>query len=268
MTTADPVRISVVVPSFNSVAHLREAIDSALSQEPPPHEVIVQDGGSTDGSIELLRDFGDRVQWQSEPDSGQAQGLNRAIARATGDVVVWLNADDLIQPGSFAAVERALTENPDADFVYGDFDMIRADGSVMRRFQSSPYDPDRVFVHGCYIFSGAIYFSRRLLDRVGPFDERLHAVMDLDYLLRIGPARTVHVGAPVARFRMSGAGKSSRMRGTFLREAHAVRRRAAGQSRRRRLTGLAIDARDFLLLASEPLRHTRLWSSVRGSKRL
>jgi glycosyltransferase involved in cell wall biosynthesis len=267
-STASLARISVVMPSFNTAPFLKEALDSALSQEPPPFEVIVQDGGSTDGSVELLRTFGDRVEWRSEPDSGQTQALNRAIARATGNVVVWLNADDLILPGALAAVERAFVGTPDADFVYGDYDMIRGDGSVMRRFQSSPYDPDRIFLRGCYIFSGSIYFGRHLLERVGPFDERLHACMDLDYLLRIGQARTVHLGVPVAQFRMSGAGKSSRMRATFLREAHAVRRRAAGRSRRRRLTGFAIDAWNFLLLASEPVRHTRLWSAMRGRKRL
>jgi glycosyltransferase involved in cell wall biosynthesis len=261
-------RISVVVPSFNSAVFLREALESALSQEPPPYELIVQDGGSTDGSVEILRSFGDRVQWRSEPDDGQSQALNMAIAAATGDVVVWLNADDLLVPGAFAAVEGAYREHPDADFVYGDYDMIRADGSVMRRFQSSPYDPERVFTHGCYIFSGAIFFQRYLLRRVGRFDERLHACMDLDYLLRIGDVRTVHLGMTVARFRRSGFGKSNRIRQTFLREGHAVRKRAAGDSRRRRLMGLLVDARDLVALASEPLRHTRAWSAVRRSKRL
>ena len=261
-------RISVVVPSFNSATFLRDALESALSQQPPPHEVIVQDGRSTDGSAAILGSFGDRINWRSEPDDGQAQALNRAIARATGDVVVWLNADDLIAPGAFQAAGRAFDEHPDADFVFGDFDMIRADSTVIRHYQSSPYDPERVFTHGCYIFSGAIYFRRTLLDRVGPFDEQLHACMDLDYLMRIGDARTVHLGQAVARFRVSGSGKSSRMRRTFLREAHAVRKRAAGDSRRKLLRGLLVDARDLLVMAIEPLRYSRAWSAVRRSKRL
>jgi glycosyltransferase involved in cell wall biosynthesis len=261
-------RVSVVVPSYNSAAFLREAIESALSQVPPPHELIVQDGGSKDGSIEILRSFGDRVRWRSEPDGGQAQALNMAIAAATGDAVVWLNADDLLVPGAFAAVQRAYTEHPDADLVYGNYDMIRADGSVMRRFQSSPYDPHRVFTHGCYIFSGAMFFRRDLLERVGPFDEGLHACMDLDYLLRIGDVRTVHLGVTVARFRRSGLGKSSRIRRTFLLEAHTVRKRAAAGSRRLRLLGLLADGRDIVALASEPLRYTRAWSAARRSKRL
>jgi len=261
-------KISVVVPSYNSATFLGEALESALSQEPAPYEVIVQDGGSTDGSLEILRSFANRVRWRSEPDGGQAQALNKAIAGASGDVVVWLNADDLLVPGAFAAVERAYTEHPHADFVYGNFDMIRADGNVMRRFESSPYDPDRVFTHGCYIFSGAMFFRRDLLERVGPFDERLHACMDLDYLLRIGDVNAIHLEMTVARFRRSGLGKSSRIRRTFLLEAHEVRKRAAGGSRRRRLVGLLVDARDMVALATEPVRYTRAWSAVRRGKRL
>jgi glycosyltransferase involved in cell wall biosynthesis len=261
-------KISVVVPSYNSAAFLREALESAVSQEPPPHEVIVQDGGSRDGSVEILRSFGDRVHWRSEPDGGQANALNMAIAAATGDVVVWLNADDLLLPGAFAALEKAYAEHPDAEFVYGNYDMIRSDGTIMREFRSSPYNPNRVFTHGCYIFSGAMFFRRDLLDRVGPFDERLHACMDLDYLLRIGDVRAVHLGVTVARFRRSGLGKSSRIRRTFLLEAHAIRKRAAGRSRRRRFVGLLVDARDLIALASEPLPYTRAWSAVRRTKRL
>jgi len=262
------MKISVVVPSYNSASYLREALESAIRQEPPPHEVIVRDGGSNDGSVEILESLGDRVRWRSEPDGGQAQALNMAIADATGDVVVWLNADDLLLPGAFSAVERAFAEHPDADFVYGNYDMIRADGSVMRRFESSRYDAARVFTHGCYVFSGAMFLRRDLLDRVGPFDERLQACMDLDYLLRIGDARTVHLGVPVARFRRSGLGKSSRIRKTFLRESHAVRARVAGRSRRMHLVALLVAARDAAALVSEPLRYTRAWSAIRPGKRL
>jgi glycosyltransferase involved in cell wall biosynthesis len=259
-------RISVVVPSYNSGPYLRSALVSALTQDVPPHEVIVQDGGSTDGTVDVLRTFGDRVRWESVPDSGQSQALNRAIARATGDVILWLNADDLILPGAIRAATEAFLATPGADFVYGNYDMIRQDGRVMRHFTSSAYDHGRLFTHGCYIFSGAVFFRRRLLDRVGPFDETLQACMDLDYFLRLGDAHAVHLNRSVAQFRRSASAKSSRMRATFLHEAHRVRMAAAGQSRRRRLLGLVIDARDLILLSTEPVRHTSLWSAVRRQK--
>ena len=145
---------------------------------------------------------------------------------------------------------------------------MRSDGSVLRQYRSSRYDPDRVFTHGCYIFSGAIFYRRELMDRVGRFDDRLHACMDLDYLLRLGPARGVHVGVTVARFRMSGSGKSSSMRSRFLRESHAIRWRAAGHSRRLRVLTLFIDLHRAVSLWTMPLRLTRAWSAVRRAKRL
>lgn len=262
------VRISVVMPSFNSGPYLTMALRSALEQLPPPHEVIVQDGGSTDDTMDILRSYGRRVQWRSEPDRGQTDALNRAIEQATGDVVVWLNADDLLAPGALLAATQTFRDHPEADFVYGDFNMIGADGRTLRQYRSSPYDPDRVFVHGCYIFSGAIFYRRRLLDHLGPFDERLHACMDFDYLLRLGASSGVHTGVTVAAFRMSGAGKSSSMRSRFLRESHAVRWRAAGGSVRLRVLTLSLDAWSVVLLWTQPLRLTRAWSSVRIGKRL
>lgn len=263
-----PVRISVVVPSFNTGEYLTEALNSALAQQPPPYETLVQDGGSTDQSLDVLRTFGDSVSWRSEPDLGQSDALNRAISRATGDVVVWLNADDVLVPGAFAAVADTFERRPEAEFVYGDFDMIRSDGAIIRRYRSSAYDSRRVFVRGCYIFSGAIYYRRELLERVGRFDDRLHACMDFDYLIRLGEAQSVHVEAPLARFRMSGSGKSSQMRSRFLRESHAIRWRAAGRSTPLRLLTLVLDAHAAFSLWTQPVRLTKAWSAVRRTKRL
>jgi NDP-sugar pyrophosphorylase family protein len=179
-----------------------------------------------------------------------------------------LNADDLLAPGAFAAVNAAFQEHPDAEFAYGDFEVVDADGSVLRRFRSSPYDPKRVFVHGCYIFSGTIFFRRELLDRVGPFDTRLHACMDFDYLMRVGDVKAVHVGHTLARFRMAGEQKTSTMRSRFLRESHQIRWRASGDSASRRLLTLLLDIRDAAYLLTQRMRMTRAWSAVRGTRRL
>jgi glycosyltransferase involved in cell wall biosynthesis len=262
------IRISVVIPSFNSGRYLAAAIESALSQNPPPFEVIVQDGGSTDETLQVLRTFGNRVDWRTEPDSGQSDALNRAIRRSTGEAVVWLNADDLLLPGAFEAASAAFERRPDAQFVYGDFDMIGADGRRLRRYQSSDYAPRRVFVHGCYIFSGAIFYRRSLMDRIGPFDERLHACMDFDYLLRLGHVPFVHINLPVASFRMSGAGKSSTIRSRFLKETHLIRWRTAGDSIYLRFLTLALDVWSIVALWTQPIRLTGAWSAVRQGKRL
>ena len=260
--------ISVIIPSLNSRAFIGDAVESALRQDPSPSEIIVQDGGSTDGTLNLLERFGDAVDVLSEPDDGQADALNRAIRRASGDVIVWLNADDLLAPKAFAAASMTFAQHPDADFVFGDFDLVDADGAVIRQFRSSPYDPDRVFVHGCYIFSGAIFFRRELLDRVGEFDRNLHACMDFDYLLRIGKARAAHVGTTVAQFRITPGQKSNAIRPRFIRESHALRWRTANGSRRLQLLTIALDVRDSARLLTNRIRYTKAWSGLRGQKQL
>lgn len=230
--------------------------------------MIVQDGGSSDGTLEVLQKYGNRISVRSELDSGQSEALNRAITRASGDVLIWLNADDVMVPGAIGAAASAFAAAPDAQFVYGDFEFIGPDGAILRRFRSSPYDPRRVFTHGCYIFSGSIFYKRTLMDRVGPFNEQLDACMDFDYLLRLGSVKAVQLGRPVAQFRMSGAGKSTRMRSRFLRESHAIRWRAAGGSKRLRALTILLDIRDSGYLLTQRLRLTRAWSHVRGNRRL
>jgi glycosyltransferase involved in cell wall biosynthesis len=265
---ASEVRISVIMPSYNSGMYIAEALDSALSQRPAPFEVIVQDGGSTDGTLETLRSFGPSVTWQSQPDSGQSQALNRAIARSRGEVVVWLNADDMLTPGALAAAADAFVRAPGAEFVYGDFEVIRENGTTLRHFTSSEYGRRRVFWRGTYIFSGAMFLRRSLLERVGPFDESLHTCMDLDYLLRLDGARWVHIPLPVARFRMNDAAKSNTIRRQFIRESHAVRRRAASNSIVLRFATPLLTLRDAIVLASTPARHSRVWSAARRRRRL
>ncbi len=186
----------------------------------------------------------------SERDGGQSDALNRAIGRAHGDLVVWLNADDLLVPGAFAAAQAALIRQPEAAFVFGDFDMVDANGATVRTFRSAPYELERVFTHGCYIFSGAIFYRRELLERVGPFDVRLHACMDFDYLMRIGAAKAVHVGRTVAQFRINEDQKSATMRSRFLKESYAIRRQAAGSSMKLRLLALLLTARDSAYLVT------------------
>lgn len=262
------VRISVVVPSYNSGRYLREALASALAQEPPPFEVVVQDGGSSDETLDVLREFGSDVAWVSQPDNGQADALNKAISRSSGDVVVWLNADDLLLPGAFAKAARAFDADPDTELVYGGYLLIDGDGHRMKEYESSPYDPRRVFTQGCYIFSGSMFLRRSLLDRVGPFDVALRACMDLDFLLRVGPVNAVRIGEPTAAFRMSGGGKSSLIRRDFLLESFKVRRRAAGGSARLTMIAVLAALRDAAALVTQPLRHSSLWLAVRPHKTL
>jgi len=268
MMSTGPVRISVVVPSYNFGRYLRDALRSALEQDPAPWEVVVQDGGSSDETLDVLGEFGSAVAWVSAPDGGQADALNKAIARTSGDVIVWLNADDLLLPGAFEQAARAFEADPAADLVYGGFLLVDGNGRVMKEYDSSPYDPGRIFTHGCYIFSGSMFLRRSLIDRVGPFDPALRACMDLDFLLRLGPVKAIRLATPTAAFRISGAGKSSTIRRIFLVESFRVRRRAARGSPRLMLTAVLAAGRDAVALATQPLRHSSFWLARRPRKTL
>lgn len=269
VTTRRRARISVLIPSFNSGEFLRQTICSVLDQSPGAHEILVQDGGSTDETLDILRSFGDRVTWVSVPDEGQSDALNRALARSTGDIVLWLNADDVILPGALAAAAAAFNSNADLAFAYGDFDIIDHMGRRLRTYRSSPYSWERVFARGCYIFSGSLFIRRPILGKIGEFESGLSACMDLDLLLRLRAAGpSMHLGRPIGQYRMHHETKSSTMGLTFLREGLRVRLRHAGGSPRLCLIALRATAWSALMRSTYRLRYSSRWPRHGGSKTL
>src|SRR5262245_9832375 len=114
-------RISIVTPSFNQACFLEQCLLSVLDQRYPDLEFLVLDGGSTDGSVEIIRRYENRLtHWVSEPDGGQSAAINRGFCRATGDVVAWLNSDDYYLPGALERIADAYRKSPDASFYFGD----------------------------------------------------------------------------------------------------------------------------------------------------
>ena len=105
---------SVVIPSYNQSSFIRETIESVLSQDYKPLEVIVVDGGSIDGTVDILKQLGDRVRWISEKDQGQADAVNKGWRMASGNILGWLNSDDLYEPGALKTVGRFFSNRPDS----------------------------------------------------------------------------------------------------------------------------------------------------------
>jgi glycosyltransferase involved in cell wall biosynthesis len=197
---------------------------------------------------------------RSETDHGQSDALNLALARATGDVVVWLNADDLLLPGSLAAASAAFEDDPGLAFAYGDFDMIDSTGELLRRYGSSEYSWKRIFAQGCYIFSGSIFVRRQAMLAIGGLDVSLRACMDLDLMLRLHTAgRSKHLGRPIGQLRMHDTNKSSMIRSRFLRESFAIRRHYARRSPRLWLIALWSTAVLAAGLATSRLRYSSRW---------
>ncbi|MCI0893227.1 MAG: glycosyltransferase, partial [Chloroflexi bacterium] len=143
--------VSVVTPSFNQAAFLEQAMLSVLEQDYTAIEYIVVDGGSSDGSQEIIERYADRLAWwTSEPDDGQTDAINKGFARATGDIMAYLNSDDLYRPGAVREAVDYLVAHPELGMVYGDADYIDENGTVIGRFAAAQTDYKRLrrgYVH-------------------------------------------------------------------------------------------------------------------------
>lgn len=178
-------KISIITPSFNQAEFLESTINSVLSQNYPNLEFIIVDGGSDDGTVDILRRYERHLTWTSEPDEGQAQAINKGFKRATGQIVAWLNSDDLYLPGTLSAVAGFLADRPEVDLVYGDYYVIDLAGQVLLRKKEIPFDYNILLYGLDYISQPATFFRRAIFDSIGLLDERLHYGLDWEYWLRL-----------------------------------------------------------------------------------
>ena len=179
------MRLSIVTPSYNQARFLQDCIDSVLSQHYPDMEYLVMDGGSKDLSVEILKTYGDKIQWVSEPDGGQAAGVNKGILRATGDIIGWLNSDDMYYPGSFQAVMEVFEKHPDVDVVYGYADHVKEDGSYLEDYYTEEWNYERL-KEICFLCQPAVFFRKKAVMEVGLLNPDRHFAMDYDLWLRLG----------------------------------------------------------------------------------
>lgn len=206
-------QVSIVTPSYNQAPFIEETIRAVLLQKYPNLEYIVMDGGSTDGSVDIIRKYEPWLSyWVSEPDGGQADAINNGFARATGEIIAWLNSDDYYAPDTLHQVARKFISDPALGLAYGDIDVVdgngnktgsigyHASGAQMLAELEMPYQP-------------ASFFSRAVLKKAGRLDPSLRYVMDVDILLKVmANAGFAHIPARLAAFRIHAESK------TFLAE--------------------------------------------------
>lgn len=190
------MRISVVIPSYNQAAYLPATLASVCAQDHPDIEVLVFDGGSTDGSVDILRKWttpagGKPIRWVSRKDGGQADAINLGLRESTGDVVAYLNSDDVYYPGALSAVAAHFQAQPDCLALYGRAHHLHADGSVMEEYPTEPWDYDRL-LETCYLCQPAVFWRREVMERYGVFDDALRYALDYEYWLRVGRERPFH----------------------------------------------------------------------------
>ena len=189
-------RVSVITPSYNQARFLEQAIRSVLDQGYADLEYIVVDGGSTDGSVDIIRRYADRLAfWVSEPDRGQANAVNKGMSHVTGDIVGWVNSDDFYYPGAIAAAVDAFAADPTPGFAYGQGNRVDERGALIERFAfTRPFDVDAL-AHGIdYILQPTVFMRRGALAEVEPIDVTLQWTLDWDLWIRLGrqfPARMI-----------------------------------------------------------------------------
>ena len=176
--------VSIVTPSYNQCQFIEQTINSVLSQNYPNIEYIVIDGGSTDKTVEILRSYGNRIQWVSEPDQGQTHAINKGMARVSGKIRAYLNSDDVLLPNAVEQIVTYFQQNPDCDMVYGTADYIDKEDRVIGSYNTADFSFDRL-LQDCMVCQPAAFWRQRIVEKIGPFDEKLNYAMDYDYWLRI-----------------------------------------------------------------------------------
>jgi glycosyltransferase involved in cell wall biosynthesis len=221
----DLPRITVVTPSFNQGRYIEATIRSVLDQNYPNLEYLVLDGGSTDGSVDIIRRYADRLTyWVSEPDGGQAAAIAKGFRRATGDILAWLNSDDLYLPGALATVGQTFARDPSAQFVYGSRHVVDEDGRLIRVYHPPTLFHRFYFAFGQWIPQECAFWRRGLYDRAGGIDEAMFFALDLSLFMRMRRwSNFTRIPQELAAIRMHALTKTSLHWEVRTRETKALR---------------------------------------------
>jgi glycosyltransferase involved in cell wall biosynthesis len=202
--------VSIVTPSYNQAHFLEETIQSILSQDYPNLEYIIVDGGSTDGSLDMINRYASRLAWWvSEPDQGQTDAINKGFSHAHGDILAWLNSDDTYLPGAISEAVTFTLAHPQATMIYGDANLVDEHGKIIGRFPARQTDLPKLLRGSVHIPQQASFFRASFWKQVGLLDPDFQFAMDYDLwvrLAKLGPL--LYTPRLWANFRLHGAGKS------------------------------------------------------------
>jgi glycosyltransferase involved in cell wall biosynthesis len=217
--------VSIVTPSLNMARFLPQTIESVLSQDYPHIEYIVMDGGSTDGTVEILQRYGDSLRYVSAPDHGAADAINRGFQTSHGSILAWLNADDFYFPGAVSAAVKKFTTAPEAAVVYGEALWTDPDGNIIGPYPTRPFDRSRL-LRECYICQPACFFRRSAFETAGMLDTTFHVVFDYDLWIRLSEHNQfLHFDRQLAYSRMHRGSKTLGSRSQMYKESLQIFKR-------------------------------------------
>ncbi len=204
--------VSIITPSFNQARYLEATIQSVLTQDYPRIEYIIIDGGSTDGSVEIIKRYEDKLAWWvSKKDKGQTDAINKGFARAKGDILAWINSDDTYNPRAVGQAVKYLVEHSEVGMVYADCDFIDEKGRVIGTFNAAQTDYRKLRQGYVHIPQQTMFFRAKYWKEFGPLDPSFYFAMDYDLWTRIAahaPLKYV-AGQTWSNFRIHNFGKTS-----------------------------------------------------------
>lgn len=210
--------VSIVTPSYNQAQFIRATIESVLQQDYSPMEYLVIDGGSTDGTVSILKEYDSQLKWVSEPDNGQSDAINKGFRAARGEIIGWMNSDDTYEPGAVRRAIGVLNSDPEVGLVYGDVNVIDAEGRVLRTYHRRQLEPGEV-LRGASVTQATVFLRKSILEQVGLLDPDLHYCMDTDLWFRCRAVTQFrHIPAIQANIRKHAACKTRSKRRQMARE--------------------------------------------------
>ncbi len=217
-------KISIVTPSYNQAQFLERTILSVLNQNYPNLEYIIIDGGSTDGSVEIIKKYEKYLAyWVSEKDKGQADAINKGFLEVTGDILAWQNSDDIYLPEVFLKVAKEFENHQETDLVFGNIYLINKETRIIRDIRYVPFSLCCLLHEGWNITNQAAFWRKKVLENVGLLDRTLCYAMDYDWFIRLAKAnkRFIFLHDFIGGFRIHEATKGAQIGKTLGRSEHA-----------------------------------------------
>ena len=243
-------KISIITVSYNQVEFIEENILSVINQNYPNIEHIIIDAGSTDGTLEILKKYDTYLNWISEPDNGQSDGLNKGFKKATGEIIGWINSDDNLSKNSLNIVGEFFKNNPEEIALVGNQAIIDEKSNLLRVTKSQAYSFDYLLNHATGITQNSTFFKKEVFGTIGYLNENLHYAMDTDLFIRIASIKNMYyIDETLAEFRIQPNAKTAEGSHKFAMELLKIRKKYGAK----RFSPAVID--DIYIILSQPLRN-------------